>query len=1179
MAHIPSWPAVGSVVIAHGVRSTERRLLERIDELLAAPARDPSLLAAPVRVVVPSASLRDHLLSRLVAFRRGRAAAGIVVQTLFSLAAEALERSGEESPSGEHLFELVVRREAGREPVLAEPLAGLVEGFAPAAGTIRDLIDAGLEPVHAEAAEEALRAEGLALAGRAAVARAIALVRAASRTEERLVELGRGRRSHLLRRAAELLSYFDPGAPDPLPARALLIHGFADATGLATDLLEALVRKRGATVFLDQPRRAAGGGFETAFAERFGARLVQAATTVEREEDGGGGATEGESLAAFEALGTEAEVREATRRLRALLDAGHPPERLGVVARDLAPYRFALARHFGRAGIPFHAPGTGGAADRAGRRRAALLKLLEDGEKTTTDRWLDAHAPATPGASGGGGALGESLDVDLRLALLSLGAARLREVADLPTERVLRRAHLNLPLRQGLPEGEEEEGEPAEARAPSGPESGEGGEAKAGFQAVRRSVSSRAVQRMVRSAQRLRQQLQAWPVKASFARHAQALRKLVLQGLGWRADDEVRLQLERALRSVGAQVPADLRIERDELRLLLARTFLDSAPPPLGGRGGGVQILSVTEARGRTFDHLFVLGLQRNSFPRAVRQDALLTDDLRALLRRVLPDIPLKLEGFEEERYLFAQLLSAAPHVVLSWQVADDDGKPLPPSPLVSPLRGRMEVDRAPALWSATASGLLSAQDRAVYAGLYGLAGGGTEARDREAYTRLLPWALAESRGAEGREPDPPTLRLAAARAAVLAEIDPDLRTGEGRAARVRLGPYFGFLGAFDFASERSDPRRRAPFVTHLEKLAACPWQLFLERLLGIEPSPDPTGLLPGIDALLVGRAVHAVLEEIGNRALAAHPETLEAGEPVAVPWPETRELEALARQEAERLLAEDGVHLPGLTGALARQTLPYLEVARRVDWGAGPLSLLSVEKEGTIVLASASGRLHEVGFRADRLDLLGRNGRGVRRWTDYKTGRPLSEAKGEGKRREKVLARVRAGTHLQAAAYLHAGAEAEEAGSLGRYLYLRPDLEGDEAREIALTRADAPILAAFNEATSTLLESWEAGSFFPRLVEIDGRQEPLRCSRCQVAEACLRGDSGARGRLHAWASGEGGDRLQEKGRAEVALLGTWFLAAPPEGEGGGAGEGAAEAAEPAREARGVLVLAGEGAE
>ena len=90
-------------------------------------------------------------------------------------------------------------------------------------------------------------------------------------------------------------------------------------------------------------------------------------------------------------------------------------------------------------------------------------------------------------------------------------------------------------------------------------------------------------------------------------------------------------------------------------------------------------MLSVIEARARSFDHLFLLGLNRDSFPRQVREDPLLPDRLRqAIERDVLPQIPIKRIGFDEERYLFAQLLSSARQVTLSWQACDDDGKARP---------------------------------------------------------------------------------------------------------------------------------------------------------------------------------------------------------------------------------------------------------------------------------------------------------------------------------------------------------------------------------------------------------------------------------------------------------------------------------------------------------------------
>ena len=142
----------------------------------------------------------------------------------------------------------------------------------------------------------------------------------------------------------------------------------------------------------------------------------------------------------------------------------------------------------------------------------------------------------------------------------------------------------------------------------------------------------------------------------------------------------------------------------------------------LGGAGGGVRVLSVIEARAHTFEHLFVLGLNRDLFPRRVSEDPLLPDALRRALAAVLPDVPVKARGFDEERYLFAQLVSAAPSVALSWQALSDDGKEKTASPLVEGLvqTAGGVVPLAPSLFAAPAmtrddvSEALSRLDRAL---------------------------------------------------------------------------------------------------------------------------------------------------------------------------------------------------------------------------------------------------------------------------------------------------------------------------------------------------------------------------------------------------------------------------------------------------------------------------------
>jgi hypothetical protein len=1108
----PSPP--GRVLVAKGARAAEALLLERIGALAEETRRESRLLSLPVRIVVPSRSLRAHLGAAIVR-ARGRSVAGVMIQTLHGLAREILERAGEVPPPGEPLFRVIAQRRACEEAVLRRGLADLVDGFGAVVGTVRDLIDAGFEPELAEPVDEALATDGPGLASRAEVERARALVRVAAGTGARMRDLGLGDRAALLRRAVELLE----AAPErALPARAVLVHGFADAIGVATDLLAALLRRRGAWLVLDRPPEPLGEGREKAFTERFAGRLLLAVGTLEPAAPRD--PPPPPAVRSFEAPGGEAEAREAARRVRELLDGGARPERIGLVARDLGRYRFPLRRHLRRLGVPFSGVGEGGALEPAGRRVRAFLELLRRGDEVPADRWLDALASLSVGSRER--RLAGSLLVDLRLAFASLGAARLRDVAALPLETVLPGDSYPLPIRQGLRTagaGEDAEGD-------------EEGNAEVQTYASRRRVAGLQIRSAVRAAGRLCRRLSSWPEEATAGVHLHKVGRLLAGSLGWSRADASARPLFAALEELGREVPPDLPLTRDELRLLLERLLDGAGVSSLGGEGGGVQVLSVIEARSRTFDHLFVLGLNRDVFPRGIREDPLLPDDLRRVLQRVLPDVPVKRTGFDEERYLFAQLLSASPAVTLSWQVADDDGRPVSPSPLVERLRERIAPTKAPPLYALPDAGPLPgprpADEHAILAGLHA---------PRRWFGRVLPVAIEEVRaGLEGGFLLAPA-DLAAARLAVLEEMDPDLRTPEGRAVRARLGPYFGFVGRF--RGERGDPRLRPVYVTYLENLAACPWQLFLGRLLRLEPTPDPLAALPGIDPPLLGNVVHATLARLAHEPVPrAARDKFKGLEPVPVVWPPQEKLDRIVLTEAGRLLAEEGVFLPGLARALADRALPFLAAAREADWAAGAMPLATTEVQGEVEVRDGRSRLRTMLFQADRLD---RDGPRLV-WTDYKTGRPISDKKTPEVRRRHFLARVREGRNLQAVAYL-LGSEGE---AMGRYLFLRPELE-DGAREFTVSAADRDFLEAFASTSAALLDLWDQGAFFPRVVDAAGKEEPPRCKLCPVAEACLRGDSGARLRLFEWtvrARKRDPEDREAPGADERALLAVWDLAA-----------------------------------
>jgi hypothetical protein len=109
-----------------------------------------------------------------------------------------------------------------------------------------------------------------------------------------------------------------------------------------------------------------------------------------------------------------------------------------------------------------------------------------------------------------------------------------------------------------------------------------------------------------------------------------------------------------------------------------------------------------------------------------------------------------------------------------------------------------------------------------------------------------------------------------------------------------------------------------------------------------------------------------------------------------------------------------------------------------------------------------------------------------------------------------------------------------------GCYVGLDPDPELEADQRLLGARADDEELAeAFDASVRAVFGALDAGSLFPRLVKPDRDEEPSRCRSCEVKEACLRGDSGARARLAAWAA-----QPPRKGlsRAERALLRLWLM-------------------------------------
>jgi len=1093
-------PRTGSrILVAPDSHAAERALVAELSRLADA---DP---LARKTVVVPSHSLRVALLARLAGLRP--AWLGLEVVTLRGLARAILERAGSEHHSGDALLPLVVERLARRERALAKHLETLVDGFAGAQGAVRDLLDAGFGEQHLEAALERLEEERNQLGGDA-LDRAAALCRIAAASRAELSALGLTVDADLYAEAAELLA----SQPDrTLPASAICLHGFADATGVATDLLAEVVRQRPTLAVLLEPWELDG---ESRGTWRFGRRLserLQGAAGIERLDLPPSPAR----LTCFTAADPAREMSAAVGRLARLLAqetaAGERAEDLAIVVRDPAPYRAHLAREIDRQALP--ASGSDGPPTPLGRRARGLLELVERQDEASLGL---AFAVAGDFLARGSGAR----PWELRLAALALGVRRLGAFVELSIEL----DPVPLPVNDrfvALASGS------AELRAAD-----EDDPEAAGRLSLRsRTVAREALRRAQRQAAALLTRLATFARRQPLAAAMAGITGLV-ETVVELEDERTALELPLAgLKEAASPGSASFEITAAEAALLVREAWQDVGAAPLGGQGGGVALLSVTEARGRTFRRIVLAGLARDRFPRAVRADPFLPDGLRLRLRDLLPDLPVKREGHDEERFLFAQLLGAAPEIDLFTPKTDEEGKPLSASSFLDELRRAGRIEAALPAPEPERLSALDAACRTALAGEPAPLGAALEAAYREGADRFSVGERPP--GAPGADALPGAVRgddtagrWTASHLALLAEVGAD--PSAPRAAA--LGPFFGFVGgrvgapstttakttlpAAATGASQLDPRRISPAVTTLQGVAGCGWRTFLGKVLRLAAPLAGEDEIPQLPSRLTGTVVHAVLERMAPPAL-RDLRTLDAAmahADVDVRWPEATLLHQLIATAAREALTEEGLDPELFALPLELAAAQALAVVEDCDWAGGSRRLLGLEVGGEAELDLPSGA-RRLTFRADRIERMGE----ALVLTDYKTGKTVVSAAAKADTRERHLEQALAeGEWLQLPAYARARAAQPVEG---RLLFLGEDL-ADECRDVRLEAPAAGSLAEAREhrVWQTLFDAWESGSFLPRLLDQTLEESFEGCAYCEVRAACVQGDTGARLRLERWA-------------------------------------------------------------
>jgi len=605
----------------------------------------------PVAIVVPSRLLGDHLRTRLAAELGSLLDVSVLHHAALQQQAAALAgaRLPRRLPRSvrEALLAETLRAEGGELAAYAASRPGSVSALL---STMDDLREAGADP------DRARSVKGLSAGGR----RTLAIYRAYAAGLEALLEKGLSDRAGATRAA---LPHVESWARARGFAR-VIHYGAYDLTGRALGLLKALETVEAEVHFLlPWNHRSPAYAFARRFLEqtlgagepveppeaarpRRVARLLGHALPSLYDEEAACEAPPEGSVQLFHAQGAAAELKETALRI---LDIhrrdGTPLSEFAIVARNLDPY------------VP---------AIREARALAAV--------------WLAR-------------AIYEDFERQPLMDLFRSGLFKLRGGEQHLMVHSWDRMSRELRLSRGFQAWTRDLPHWMDQWEPRIPHDADD---------VTRERASRMKQRRRREAYALADTLIDLHKSArevinarGWSAWAGAMRRLCENALdGFKdgaegGDDAGVAAVMEALSEIGLLERAGIPFTKpgvlDRFRTAVAESILPMGP--VGGRqargdNGGVRVLDAMQARGLSFDTVFLVGFNADLFPRRASEDAFLKDPDRRLLRESLgAPVPAKLAGREEEHLILAQMLGAARrNLVVSWQRADEKGRARVPS-------------------------------------------------------------------------------------------------------------------------------------------------------------------------------------------------------------------------------------------------------------------------------------------------------------------------------------------------------------------------------------------------------------------------------------------------------------------------------------------------------------------
>jgi len=1022
---------------------------------------------APVAIIVPSQQLARRV-KWLLAVEQGLTLLDVHVLTFHQLAVTLLEEGREDRPAladgilREELLCCLVARGVPGSEVFRDwaKMRGLWGGLW---ATIQDLKEARVDPA------SVLSAVGEKMFGSEDPERLAALIRLYGSVLTADHELRIADPDDLATLAVERVS------ESTFLARMRLVcyYGFYDLTQGQLDLFKGVTSACPISVFFPLRRDVPAYRFAQRFFDAYIQGLApQGARSLTHTLSPREGRGKGEGLLSDEiapevrsscrivsAVGPEDEVSAAAKEiLRLIEEQGFDPMEIGVVARVLEPYLPVVRRVFEENRVPFACP-------------VGELLIHQPLAKTII-RFFRLRVESFPRAS--------VLDVVTSPAFkLSTFCVSERTPRPDQWEWITR----GLGITRGNPDdgglGEwrrlERAIQPSLERSDNY-EAGNGPEP---------DVIAEQMGLLWALLKRLHTDLSAIPARAGWGEYANAFARLLPTYFdlpAWTGappadhDGHVQAAIRDCLVSIGRLEALDEEVFLSDWTDLMVRALERTRLPSETRNQAGVQVLDAMDARGVPFRALFVLGLNEKVFPRSIREDALLRDADREVLARDLGfKIALKLDGFEEERLLFALLLrSAKDRLYLSYQRADRAGRTLVPSGYLVELQRAMgnsgagdrerQIKRRPseqwAEWPYEPM-LLTAREMGLRVILRG---GSVRSEWRTLYG----------------EPDLLEQGLSA-----LKELE---------SAKAGLTPFDGLVGPV--ASHWDALERRGAAPTSLERYAQCPFRYFAAQVLRLQPLEAPESVVE-LDARLRGELCHALLRAFYERLKrdgvsvaevstdAAFRLLADVAPPVFAAYEENNWvgyplLWALAREEAlwlvEQLIRED---LRELRQSGYVPTLFEVEGRGRFDSNL-PAPLQAIQVRGIL----------------DRVDARKDNGRTVVRVVDYKYTQS-----GAPKDRDLATAAVR-GFRLQPPLYLLAARKVLGEPAVpesAAFYFLAPNRKDGP---VDRTLLDASCWAGeagarLGRTLALILEGIRAGRFFI----LPGGY----CDHCDYSEVCRR--------------------------------------------------------------------------